>query len=567
MKRILFFLWVYLLYCPILLSQVALNSDGTPPDSSAMLDVKAADRGILIPRLTSFHRNDIPSPAAGLLIFNLTTKLFNYFDGSYWYKLDTAFVTSTTGFIRPGGGFGISQEENVIPDSSAILDLNNSSRGFLIPRTTPDLIPDPSRGLLIYNASTHLLNYFNGDDWIGLCANNTGIPGATGTQASMGLAINTGGSDPHPSAILDISAPDKGILLPRLSDVQRDSVFPVTGLTIYNISSDAIEYYSGSGWYRLIMTIPGTPAEGTHDPSKTQIVWKWQTVGPDARYKWNVSDEFGTATDMGTNTSFTETGLTCNSSYTRFVWAYNTCGASSSVTLSEITSACSGPCGQAFTDSRDGKVYNTVGIGIQCWMQQNLNIGTSIAGTRNQSNNDTIEKYCYGNLETSCDVYGGLYQWGEVVQYTNGASNETNWDPIPTGNIRGICPDGWHLPSYPEWCILIEFIHGPFNCNYVGWTATDAGGKMKEEGITHWKGPNQYATNSSGFTAFGAGVRNVYGSPFAGLPPSAMTGFWTRNEELNIYAFGYYLYNSSGDITRIGQSRKYGLSVRCLRDE
>ena len=74
-------------------------------------------------------------------------------------------------------------------------------------------------------------------------------------------------------------------------------------------------------------------------------------------------------------------------------------------------------CGSSFTDSRDNTVYNTVLIGNQCWMQQNLNYGTRINGNTGQSNNSVPEKYCYSDLVSNCNVYGGLYQWGEMVQY------------------------------------------------------------------------------------------------------------------------------------------------------
>jgi len=65
-----------------------------------------------------------------------------------------------------------------------------------------------------------------------------------------------------------------------------------------------------------------------------------------------------------------------------------------------------------------GKTYNSVIIGIQCWMTENLNIGIAILGSQDQTNNGNIEKYCYDNNSANCDVYGGLYQWAEMVQYS-----------------------------------------------------------------------------------------------------------------------------------------------------
>ncbi len=73
--------------------------------------------------------------------------------------------------------------------------------------------------------------------------------------------------------------------------------------------------------------------------------------------------------------------------------------------------------GDPFLDIRDGKVYTTIQIGTQCWMAENLNIGTMINGSSNQTNNATLEKYCFSDNTGNCDIYGGLYQWDEVMQY------------------------------------------------------------------------------------------------------------------------------------------------------
>ena len=99
-------------------------------------------------------------------------------------------------------------------------------------------------------------------------------------------------------------------------------------------------------------------------------------------------------------------------------------------------------CGSSFTDGRDGKTYTSVQIGTQCWMKENLNVGTRINGSSNQTNNGVVEKYCFNNLESNCDVYGGLYQWNELMQY------------VSTQGVKGICPLDWHIPTDQELSLI-----------------------------------------------------------------------------------------------------------------
>ncbi len=204
-------------------------------------------------------------------------------------------------------------------------------------------------------------------------------------------------------------------------------------------------------------------------------------------------------------------------------------------------------------DSRDGKVYNSVQIGTQCWMAENLNVGIMIQGGEETTNNDTIEKYCYNNELDSCTKYGGLYQWDEMMQY------------VTTEGVQGICPTGWHLPSDDEWKTMeMHLGMSQAQTDATGWRGTDEGGKLKETGTTHWKSPNTGATNTSGFTALPGGYRNAVGY-FGNL---GSNGFWwsaTANGSPN--AWSRYLSYSSDKVFRGNYLGKdYGFSVRCLRD-
>ncbi len=207
-------------------------------------------------------------------------------------------------------------------------------------------------------------------------------------------------------------------------------------------------------------------------------------------------------------------------------------------------------CGDALVDTRDGRSYTTIQIGTQCWMAENLNYGTMINGISNQTDNSTIEKYCYDNSSSNCDTYGGLYQWDEMMQYIN------------TGGTQGICPTGWHLPIDDEWCTLENHVDiGTITCSTTGWRGTDAGSNLKETGTTHWVN-NTDATNSSGFTGLPGGLRETDGS-FDILTGYAY--FWSSGENGSnawIHALGH----NSTQVGRGDYNKAHGYSVRCVQD-
>jgi len=189
----------------------------------------------------------------------------------------------------------------------------------------------------------------------------------------------------------------------------------------------------------------------------------------------------------------------------------------------------------------EGQYYHTVQIGSQCWMKENLNVGTRINGSQEQMDNGIIEKYCYGDLESNCDVYGGLYQWDEMMQY------------ITSEGAQGICPDGWHIPTDAEWTMLTDYLGGE----------SVAGGKMKEAGLTHWASPNTGATNESGFTALPGGFRFLNGY-FYYLPTNAY--FWSSSQSDATDVWYRRLSYDLQDVYRYSATKAYGFSARCVQD-
>jgi len=202
-------------------------------------------------------------------------------------------------------------------------------------------------------------------------------------------------------------------------------------------------------------------------------------------------------------------------------------------------------CGTTLTDTRDGKTYNTVLIGTQCWFAQNLNVGTKILGTANQTNNGVLEKYCYNDDENNCNIYGGLYQWDEAMQY------------VTTEGAQGICPTGWHLPTDAEWTTLTDYLDG----------LSVAGGKMKETGSTHWATPNTGATNNSGFTALPGGNREGNVNLNGNFNYLTVIGyFWSSSQSGDTNAWNWALVYSNEYVYRSGSFKTYGFSARCLKN-
>lgn len=195
-------------------------------------------------------------------------------------------------------------------------------------------------------------------------------------------------------------------------------------------------------------------------------------------------------------------------------------------------------CGDTVQDV-EGNSYPTVEIGTQCWMAKNLNIGTRINGANNQTNNLTIEKYCYNDLESNCDTHGGLYQWNEAMQYTE------------SSGVQGICPVGWHIPTDAEQYTLENYLAtGVCDPNRTTFGCDPAGTALKSGG-------------SSGFEALISGYRNTAGS-FNSL--STYAYFLSSSQMSSTNAWWRRLYSPSTTVYRYNDNKENGYSVRCLKD-
>jgi hypothetical protein len=167
---------------------------------------------------------------------------------------------------------------------------------------------------------------------------------------SQGVSVNTTGTAADNSAILDVSSSSQGLLIPRMTTVQRDAIVsPALSLLIFNITTNCYEAYVNGIWYSISCAPcnqPSPPLAGTNIPDYTQIVWNWNPVNGATGYKWNTVNDYASATDNGTSTTLTQTCFDCGKIYSIYVWAYNSCGISTATELTQSTTACLSGCPQ-----------------------------------------------------------------------------------------------------------------------------------------------------------------------------------------------------------------------------
>jgi len=211
-------------------------------------------------------------------------------------------------------------------------------------------------------------------------------------------------------------------------------------------------------------------------------------------------------------------------------------------------------CGISKITDDDGNIYSTDLIGSQCWMSENLNVGNRIDGSEEMADNNIIEKYCYENLENNCVVFGGLYQWDEIMQY------ET------IQGLQGICPAGWHIPADEEWKQLEGYADTQYNYPDPEWDGADlwrgfnAGLHLKS--TVGWNSGGD-GTNLYGFWALPGGYRSSDGF-FQAVYSSCK--WWSSTETSVGKAWQRGFISAQNSSYRGDAYKTAGFSVRCLRD-
>jgi len=183
------------------------------------------------------------------------------------------------------------------------------------------------------------------------------------------------------------------------------------------------------------------------------------------------------------------------------------------------------------TDTRDGQVYKTVKIGPQVWMAENLN----------GSNSGAIGR-CYNDSPDSCAKYGRMYIWQEAM---NGESSSST---SPSG-VKGICPQGWHLPSNSEWVKLADS------------TLKSDSVAFRLRSKFAWVS-NYYDKDTYGFHALPGGIVGGETFSFTG----SYGAWWSSTTADNTYAYYSCMHSGQPRLDQYTTTKKNGIYIRCIQD-
>ena len=214
----------------------------------------------------------------------------------------------------------------------------------------------------------------------------------------------------------------------------------------------------------------------------------------------------------------------------------------------------------------DGNTYNAVKIGEQVWMAENLRTtryanGTTIPSGKTESDREPY-RYAPDNRESIVALCGYLYNWPAVM---NGA--ESSWEK-PSG-VQGICPDGWHVPSMPEWEQLTKYVGswdqyacGNHNSYIAKSLASTDGWILCVDNCDPGNEPNR--NNATGFNALPAGL---YYSGNSCDNFGRWACFWTASDNGGYGTISYNIYYDNSLVGDNGSNYAFnGFSVRCVKD-
>ena len=357
--------------------------------------------------------------------------------------------------------------DQTAPDPSAMLDVKSSSLGFLPPRMSTqqrDQIANPATGLVVFNTDCYDIQLFNGTSWVPV--GNTGQATIDTIYGNQIPCINAQGEGYE--VVPDPTMTGYCWSVPAGAEIEFGQ--GTNYITVnFGTAEGYITVYGYSDCWKSQVAIipvsytplPAAPSAGTHVTEQTQITWHWNAVNGATGYKFNTVNNYNTATDLGNTTSHLESGLTCGTAYTRYVWSYNECPGDTPLTMNASTSDCPFICGTTTITKNHmagvvapvsktvtyGTVGNITGASGKCWITQNLGAGQQ-ASSVDDATESSAGWYWQFNRKQ-----GYMHDGTTRTPNTTWVSNiieDSDWqqtnDPctIELGT-------GWRLPTNSEW--------------------------------------------------------------------------------------------------------------------
>lgn len=536
-------------------------------------------------------------------ILKLSSSGEPFWDGIRLATLTTSPVTSISGYSAKSGG-------NVITDGYDINDMEKGiSSGVCWSTSQNPTISDESRtrdageslsGTGPYTVSftglkaltTYYLRAYATNSIGTAYGNEISFTTAVATTPKVGSGLTTNPLDPYgnsvswTTALMEIgiisdggapitangvcwnTSPNPTIANSKTNDPTGNEHFvsQITGLTpfttyytrAYAINSVGITYGDEISFTTKQLEVPGVSTAFQGSISQTTVNSGGEVLNDGGTpvtargICWSIIPNPTIANNKTSDNSgegtFTSsiTGLTANTTYYARAYATNSLGTGYGNEIKFTTYT------GTLTDV-EGTSYNTITIGTQVWMAENLktkkyNNGDLIGTTSLDITAENEPKYqwTYDDNESNTAIYGRLYSWYAII------------------DSRKICPTGWHAPSDADWSTLTTYLGGSLN----------AASKLKEAGSAHWEcesyagHPCMYqngASNETGFTGLPGGCR-ASNRTFSGIGKGGY--WWSSSEYIGSSAWYRNMRNTAptGNVASYYGNKRDGLSVRCIKD-